>query len=1006
MKRANCDVFISYRRQGGSELAQLVYKDMKARGYRVFMDVRELPSGHFDDELRRQVGGAQDFVLLLTPGSLDRCIQSGEDWVRQEIALALKLKLNIAPLMARGFQFPDSEKLPAELRDLPRHNAKEYSHDDSDGALARLRGMLTSKPSWLRASRTRLTAVGLVAAAVLAALGIWFGFGGLNKQTKAVLQDTAEIKLQTGAIQQDTDQIKQDTGNLRKDTVEVRRRTEAIHKDAVEIKQDTSALRKDTAEVRRGTEAIHKDAGEIKQGIQGVNDTLTQVSSAIEDLAQQNGPIKDPKTKDDFFSNICYYSLSDDYDKALSSYQKYFELETNDFYDDRLGFWMFLERCLRDNDKVSEIFSEVMKKHDSQGTQLVLLAKDRRSESASKLRTWVRENSDYLPGYLALFDKLPRKMIVDLAELAELQVEYQKRGGFDAIRKYLHNPDNGLLSTMAKRFGEAKPRNLSGAVQVEYSSEPYIHLLAIGINDDVLPRQITLKFPGDGPSVTVPLGEENPVGIDEPYVLFELKSGRPGRIRFEPRAENDRRMYKHCGALYGLASGRCMVTVGFVDATGRSFTFPQPINLGVASFSLKVVPPDPMPVGPRLGPVLQITHISFLNSCEIATAQEGPFVKVPQHWSVPAIRQIELNQIPGLVIQHGDHHVWVRGTTDGGLAINPEQLTFRIPKNLPGLREMQSRSPESKPITVPLERIPGSAQFLAFSPNGKLIALVDGTPKVRLWNVAAKQIESTLTQEAGVTISAFSSDGAQLATAFGESQDNVRLQQQEILIRIWDLKQGKIRQELSGPSEPTFALAFTPDGKTLVSTHRDVSRKATVRLWKLVQGTPDGELQEHSCQEIHSLAISPNGKYLVVGGDRGQRGQVNLWDLGRRQMIRTFSGEEDGIDALAFSPNNEQLLIGSAGALNSTRLWDIQTGENLAARISLRGRCHHVAFASSGRPLLIDVVDYEATVWDVAAGKPILSLRDNDFIRAIAFAPNGKLLATGGTTIKLWKLAE
>lgn len=152
------DIFISYRRDGGAELAQLVYKDLKKRGYRVFMDVRELRSGHFDDELRRQVGAAKDFLLLLTPNSLDRCSDPG-DWVRSEIALALQMKLNIVPLVKPPFRIPNAEDLPPELAELPRHNAVEYNHDKSDESLAIAASRLRSKSSWLRANRGRLLAL-------------------------------------------------------------------------------------------------------------------------------------------------------------------------------------------------------------------------------------------------------------------------------------------------------------------------------------------------------------------------------------------------------------------------------------------------------------------------------------------------------------------------------------------------------------------------------------------------------------------------------------------------------------------------------------------------------------------------------------------------------------------------------------------------------------------------------------------------------------------------------
>ncbi len=648
MAGSACDIFISYRREGGSELAQLLYKDLKQRGYRVFMDVRELGAGHFDDAIRAKLQTAKDFILLLTPGSLDRCARSADDWVRQEIALALQRGLNIIPLRTTRFEIPAAARLPDDIRQLPRHNAVDYSHDKSDESLARVRGMLCSRPSWWRANCRRFAGAGVALALLLLVGGVWRGFGRAERDAQVLQRDTGQIKTDTAALRQ----------------------------DATQIREQTAAVRQDTRAIQEG---------------------LTRIDEQLQNRDTESGPIKDPKTKADFRSNAMHYKVEGDSDQALAAYRRYFELETGDFYDEFLGYWMFLDKVLRNEDKVRGVFRELLGRPGRKGAELVLLEKDRSPKSIEQLRGWLQEHPDYLPAYLALGDKLPRKMLVDRAELSRLQVEYQQRGGFEAARKFLRNPDDGLRTTFLRKFGDGKPLDLSEMVQVEFDSGSFIQLLAVGVNDGAVPQRISLKFSGDGLTVTVPLGEENPAGPEEHYVLFALKGGTPGQVRFEPRAENDRRMYKHCGTLYGLNSGRCLVTVSFVDGQGRPFTFPQPVNLGMASFALKVVPPDPFPMGPPRGPVLEIQPLEFLESCEIATAQEGPFAHVPEHHSVPTIRQIELTAIPGLELTPGEHEVWIRGKVHQGAAIASERLTFKIPARLPGLKKAAGGNNRGEP---------------------------------------------------------------------------------------------------------------------------------------------------------------------------------------------------------------------------------------------------------------------------------------------------------------------
>src|SRR6185503_16479935 len=66
------DSFISYRREQGSELARLVFEGLKGRGVRCFLDVDGLRGGRFDDALLRHIEATPNFIIILTPRSLDR----------------------------------------------------------------------------------------------------------------------------------------------------------------------------------------------------------------------------------------------------------------------------------------------------------------------------------------------------------------------------------------------------------------------------------------------------------------------------------------------------------------------------------------------------------------------------------------------------------------------------------------------------------------------------------------------------------------------------------------------------------------------------------------------------------------------------------------------------------------------------------------------------------------------------------------------------------------------
>ncbi|KAJ8677136.1 hypothetical protein QAD02_012923, partial [Eretmocerus hayati] len=79
------DVFVSYRRSNGSQLASLLKVHLQLRGFSVFIDVERLEAGKFDNNLLQSIRQAKHFLLVLTPRALERCVEDAEckDWVHK-----------------------------------------------------------------------------------------------------------------------------------------------------------------------------------------------------------------------------------------------------------------------------------------------------------------------------------------------------------------------------------------------------------------------------------------------------------------------------------------------------------------------------------------------------------------------------------------------------------------------------------------------------------------------------------------------------------------------------------------------------------------------------------------------------------------------------------------------------------------------------------------------------------------------------------------------------------
>ena len=113
------DIFISYRRNGGDMVSARLYDSLREKKYRVFQDEKEMGACLFDERLRQVISQSKDFVLVLTPGALDRC-GDPEDWVRKEIEWAQISGCNIIPVRTQSFVFP--EGMPAHIKKLDMHN--------------------------------------------------------------------------------------------------------------------------------------------------------------------------------------------------------------------------------------------------------------------------------------------------------------------------------------------------------------------------------------------------------------------------------------------------------------------------------------------------------------------------------------------------------------------------------------------------------------------------------------------------------------------------------------------------------------------------------------------------------------------------------------------------------------------------------------------------------------------------------------------------------------------
>ena len=297
---------------------------------------------------------------------------------------------------------------------------------------------------------------------------------------------------------------------------------------------------------------------------------------------------------------------------------------------------------------------------------------------------------------------------------------------------------------------------------------------------------------------------------------------------------------------------------------------------------------------------------------------------------------------------------------------------------------------------------------VAFSPDGKLVATDH-----QVWEAATGKKVATLPVP-GL-------DNRPFRLAFSPDSKLVAIHRYYDIVLV-EAATGKEvwRAELrprGNAYETVPGLAFTPDGKQLVSGGND---EALVRVWTAATGkeirsfafdTIDGGRMGTT---VNSFVVSTDGKLVVAHAQKsGDTGGPVVLDLESGKELHRYrvSAEEDWVRNSAPSLDGQQFIYARK---NAVHLMDLKTGKEVRKFEAIGKYAGFVALSPDRKYVAATVAeagrdDNWVQCWEVTTGKSVrMFKRHKGYITSLVFSPDGEHILSGGEdkTARLWRLKE
>ena len=314
---------------------------------------------------------------------------------------------------------------------------------------------------------------------------------------------------------------------------------------------------------------------------------------------------------------------------------------------------------------------------------------------------------------------------------------------------------------------------------------------------------------------------------------------------------------------------------------------------------------------------------------------------------------------------------------------------------------------------------------IKFSETGKSFVIIDNSV-YSLWDIATRSEIASL--------SLVPEQSGNFPENFRLSEDGniLVIISEKGTVNVWDARNSnQLRTITKGFSKPARALVFSHDGQTLASSDKN----GNIKLWDPESGRKRRTIKAGN-KSIDGLAFYTDSSMLTsVRYD-----SLKQWDITTGKQVtshtipysrsdghgRSFGkGTGFGMDALAFTPNSERLIIRGISSEGTYKVWDVKMNNQPRLLTEVVYQRGIVAISSNGNLIASsNNNDTVVSLWNANTGKQLSSFhvskpknwigklsrkfKGENNVLSLAFAPDGKTLAIGNKhkEVELWDVSS